>query len=215
MTSPLCVATGGWCRRVFHYRPPTPMYRNSPPLCTIVLQIPSLMPLKMRKVQLGGSVGSLGHIGGAVHPVWDGRPGIFRYGLDEIVQAFVLADGDGEAQAQLAADGYHAMGVEAAVGAHRELPAGPSVAHPPHCFTQEVGGTASGVGPALAQPAHQHIAGSGGDSQQRVIAPLAGIAVVACPFLGQSVAELCPYPARAEATNWVSPPQRSRRDRLS
>ena len=36
----------------FHYRPPTPMYRNSPPLCTIVLQIPSLMPLKMRKVQL-------------------------------------------------------------------------------------------------------------------------------------------------------------------
>ena len=48
----LCVATGGWCRRVFHYRPPTPMYRNSPPLCTIVLQIPSLMPLKMRKVQL-------------------------------------------------------------------------------------------------------------------------------------------------------------------
>ena len=51
MTSPLCVAIGGWCRRVFHYRPPTPMYRNSPPLCTIVLQIPSLMPLKMRKVQ--------------------------------------------------------------------------------------------------------------------------------------------------------------------
>ena len=37
---------------VFHYRPPTPMYRNSPPLCTIVLQIPSLMPLEMRKVQL-------------------------------------------------------------------------------------------------------------------------------------------------------------------
>ena len=32
----------------------TPMYRNSPPLCTIVLQIPSLMPLKMRKVQLAG-----------------------------------------------------------------------------------------------------------------------------------------------------------------
>ena len=51
MISPSCVATGGWCRRVFHYRPPTPMYRNSPPLCTIELQIPSLMPLKMRKVQ--------------------------------------------------------------------------------------------------------------------------------------------------------------------
>ena len=79
------------------------------------------------------------------------------------------------------------MGVKAAVGPHRELPAGPSVAHPPHRFTQEVGGATSGVGPALAQPAHQHVAGSGGDSQQRVIAPLAGIAVVACPFLGQSV----------------------------
>ena len=59
MTSPLCVATGGWCRRVFHYRPPTPMYRNSPPLCTIVLQIPSLMPLKMRKVQQRGPRESL------------------------------------------------------------------------------------------------------------------------------------------------------------
>ena len=45
-------------RRVFHYRPPTPMYRNSPPLCTIVLQIPSLMPLKMRKVQLRNGLGA-------------------------------------------------------------------------------------------------------------------------------------------------------------
>ena len=85
------------------------------------------------------------------------------------------------------AGGNDSVGVEAAVGPHRELPAGPSVAHPPHRFTQEVGGATSGVGPALAQPAHQHVAGSGGDSQQRVIAPLAGIAVVACPFLGQSV----------------------------
>ena len=59
MTSPLCVATGGWFRRVFHYRPPTPMYRNSPPLCTIVLQIPSLMPLKMRKVQQRVSLDTL------------------------------------------------------------------------------------------------------------------------------------------------------------
>ncbi len=50
-----------------------------------------------------------------------------------------------------------------------------------------MGGATSGVGPALAQPAHQHVAGSGGDSQQRVIAPLAGIAVVAGALLGQSV----------------------------
>ena len=75
MTSPLCVATGGWCRRVFHYRPPTPMYRNSPPLCTIVLQIPSLMPLKMRKVQLTLQIGfviiiesSLSFLGAGVPP---------------------------------------------------------------------------------------------------------------------------------------------------
>ena len=51
MPSLLPGATCGWRRKVFHYRPPTPMYRNSPPLCTIELQIPSLMPLKMRKVQ--------------------------------------------------------------------------------------------------------------------------------------------------------------------
>ena len=142
-----------------------------------------------RGVRLGleRGVSRLGNIGGAVHPVWDGRPVRLGYGLDQVPQAFVLADGDGEAHVQLAADGYHAMGVEAAVGPHRELPAGPSVAHPPHRFTQEVGGATSGVGPALAQPAHQHVAGSGGDSQQRVIAPLAGIAVMTCPFLGQTV----------------------------
>ena len=64
-----------------------------------------------------------------------------------------------------------------------ELPAAPGVANPAHRFTQEVGG----VGPALAQPGHQHVAGSGGDGQQRVIAPLAGIAVVAGALLGQSV----------------------------
>ena len=53
------------------------------------------------------------------------------------------------------------------------------------------GGAASGVGPALPQP-----------GQQRVIAPLAGVAVAPGALLGQAVAELCPYPARAEATNW-------------
>ena len=44
-----------------------------------------------------------------------------------------------------------------------------------------------GVGPALAQPGHQHVAGSGGDGQQWVIAPCTGIAVVAGALLGQSV----------------------------
>ena len=40
---------------------------------------------------------------------------------------------------------------------------------------------------ALAQPGHQHVAGAGGHGQQRVIAPLAGIAVVASALLGQPV----------------------------
>ena len=48
-------------------------------------------------------------------------------------------------------------------------------------------GAPSGVGAALAQPSHQHVAGSGGNGQQRVIASLAGVAVVARPLLGQTV----------------------------
>ena len=61
----------------------------------------------------------------------------------------------------------------------------------------EVGSAAGGVGPALAQAGHQHVAGAGGDGQQRVIAPRTGVAVVAGALLGQSVAELCSYPGRA------------------
>ncbi len=68
-----------------------------------------------------------------------------------------------------------------AIHTHRELAPGPSMAHPPHRFTQEVGAAPGGVGAAFAQPGHQQVAGAGGDSQLRVIAPLAGIAVVACP----------------------------------
>ena len=50
-----------------------------------------------------------------------------------------------------------------------------------------MGGAPSGVGPALAQPGHQHVAGASGHGQQRVIAPLARVAVVARPLLGQTV----------------------------
>ena len=85
------------------------------------------------------------------------------------------------------ADGNDSVGVEAAVGPHRELSPGPAVAHPPHRLTQEVGGATGGVGPALAQPGHQHLAGAGGNGQQRVIAAGAGIAVVARSLLGQSI----------------------------
>ena len=75
---------------------------------------------------LEGSVGGLGHIGGAVHPVGDGSPVLLWYGLDEIAQALVLADGDGEADIHLAADGDDGVGIEAAVGPHRESSAGSS-----------------------------------------------------------------------------------------
>ena len=158
-----------------------------------------------RGVRLGleRGVGGLGHIGGAVHPVRNRRPGIFGYRLDEIPQAGALADGDGEADIHIVADGYHGYErIEAAVGPHSELAPSSTVAHPPHRFTQEVGSAAGGVGPALAQAGQQHVAGTGDDGQQRVIAPRTGVAVVAGTLLGQSVAELCPYPGRAEATNW-------------
>ena len=58
---------------------------------------------------------------------------------------------------------------------------------PSHRLPQEVGGAASGVGAALTQPSHQHVAGAGDDGQQRVIAPLAGVAMVARSLLEQSV----------------------------
>ena len=125
---------------------------------------------------LEGGVAGLRHVGGAVHPVGDRRPVRLRYGLDEVPQAGVLPNGDGETDIQLAADRDDGVGVEAAVGPHREWSFGPGVAHPSYSFTQEVGGAASGVGAALAQPGHQHVAGAGGDGQQRVIAPLAGVA---------------------------------------
>ena len=99
----------------------------------------------------------------------------------------MLADGDGEADIHLAADDDQGVGIEAAVGPHRELSPGPSMAHPAHGLPQEVGGAPNGVGPALAQPRHQHLSGAGGDGQQRVIAPLASVTMVTRPLLGQSV----------------------------
>ena len=43
-----------------------------------------------------GSMGDLGHVGAAVHPVGGRLPSIFEYRLDEIAQAIVLMDRDGE-----------------------------------------------------------------------------------------------------------------------
>ena len=114
----------------------------------------------------------------------------------------MLADGDGEAGIHPAADGDDGVGIETAVGPRRELSPGSAVAYPSHCLPQEVSSAPSGVGPALAHTGHQHVAGTGGNGQQRVIPPRSGVAVVARALLGQTVAELCPYPGRAEATNW-------------
>ena len=60
----------------------------------------------------------------------DGPPVRLGYRLDQIAQA--LADGDGEADLRLAADGRDGMGIEAAVGPHCELSFGVGVAYPPH-----------------------------------------------------------------------------------
>ena len=46
---------------------------------------------------LKGGVGDLRNVGGAVHPVGYGSPVRLGYGLDEVPQSGVLADGDGEA----------------------------------------------------------------------------------------------------------------------
>ena len=62
------------------------------------------------------SVSRLGDIGGAVHPVGNGSPVLLGYRLDQVPQAFVLADGDGEADTHLAAGGNDSVAVEAAVG---------------------------------------------------------------------------------------------------
>ena len=81
---------------------------------------------------LEGDVDGLRHVGGAVHPVGNRRPVSLGYGLDDIPQAGVLADGDGVAHIHLAADGDDGVGVEAAVSPHRELSPGPAVAYSPH-----------------------------------------------------------------------------------
>ena len=99
----------------------------------------------------------------------------------------MLADGDGEADIHIAADGDDGVGIEATVSPHRELTPGPGVAHPSHHLPQEVGGPPCGFGPALAQPGHQHLPGAGSNGQQRVIALLAGVAVVSRALLGQPV----------------------------
>ena len=134
-----------------------------------------------------GSIGCLSNVGCAFHPVGYGRPVCLWYRLYEIAQTPVLADGDGEADIVAAADGDDVVGVEAAVGPHGERSCGSGVAHPAQRLTQEVRRAPGGVGTARSQPCQQHVSCSGDNGQQRVIAPLAGVVVMARSLLCQSV----------------------------
>ena len=128
------------------------------------------------RLALEGYIRGLGNVGCALHPVGYGCPVLLRYGLYEVTQTPVLADGDGEADTVAAADGDDVSGVsgvEVAVGAHGERPGGSCVTYPSHRLTQEVCCAPGSVGSTLAQPRYQHIFGSGGDCQQRMIASLA------------------------------------------
>ena len=64
----------------------------------------------------------------------------------------MLADGDGVADIDPAADGDHGVGIEAAVGTHGELPAGPAVANPVTVafFLKQLGGVRNKRGGADA-----------------------------------------------------------------
>ena len=99
----------------------------------------------------------------------------------------MLANGDGEANALVATGGNDSVGVEAAVGPHGEWTGGFGVTHSAGGFTQDVCGASGRVGPALPQPRHQHVAGSGRDGEERVMAPPASVVVALCTFFAQSV----------------------------
>ena len=95
-----------------------------------------------------------------VHPIGYGCPVRLWYGLDEIAQSGVLSDGDGEADIHLATDGNDGVGIEAAVGPHRERSRGTGVAHSRHRLP-----AGSWLRPRavlarpLAQSCHQHVSG--------------------------------------------------------
>ena len=63
----------------------------------------------------------------------------------------------------IATDGNDGVGI---VSARSERSRGTGVAHSRHRLPQEVGCAPGGVGSALAQSCHQHVAGSGGNEQR-------------------------------------------------
>jgi hypothetical protein len=82
----------------------------------------------------------------------------------------VLADRDGEADRHRPADLDHAVGIEAGVGPHRELPVGTGAPDPADRLAQEVPGAPAAVGVAASEPRHEHVASARGDREERVIA---------------------------------------------
>lgn len=79
------------------------------------------------------------------------------------------------------------MAIEATVGPDGELTGRARVADPADRLSQEVAGATGRVGPALAQPGHQDVAGPGGDRQERVIAADPGVPVVEGTLLLEAV----------------------------
>ena len=82
------------------------------------------------------------------------------------------------------------MGVEAAVGPHGQWSGGAGVPHSVDGLAQEVGGAAGppeADWPSLSRPCRQHVAGPSSDGEERMIAPLAGVSVLARARLAQTV----------------------------
>ena len=92
-------ATRSWRRKVLHYPLPTLMYRNLRLPCTIELQPVSLMPLKMRKVQLASQLHGvlmLQSLAIVRQPVGHLVHDVGRYGSAVIHDGWPVEDAEGD-----------------------------------------------------------------------------------------------------------------------
>ena len=76
-----------------------------------------------------GGVGCFGHVGAAVQPVGNGRPGVFGDGLDGGADRREHFDGHREVHVVVAAGGHERAAVKRRVGADRQVPARAGFAH--------------------------------------------------------------------------------------
>ena len=86
-----------------------------------------------------GGVFSLGHVGGALHPVGDGRPVPLGDGLDLVAQASALADGDGVANVHLT-ERWNSATVAATQTSHRHTGPTPGATHEYRVRAENAGG---------------------------------------------------------------------------